>query len=75
MNRPKQKSNSRKKLTSNLNDFRDLYTKAVYSIMEIRHALGDTDAKWSHPEVIEKIKELKKLEPKKKPKKEESESS
>ena len=31
-----------------------------YSIMEIRHALGDTDAKWSHPEVVAKIKELMK---------------
>ena len=58
MKRPKQKSNSRKRLTANLNDYRDLYTKAVYSIMEIRHALGDTDAKWSHPELIENIKKL-----------------
>jgi hypothetical protein len=32
--------------------------------MEIRHAMGDVDAKWSHPELIEKIKELKELEPK-----------
>ena len=75
MKRPKQKSNSRKRLTANLNDYRDLYTKAVYSIMEIRHALGDTDAKWSHPEVIEKIKKLMELESKEEPKKEESESS
>jgi|TARA_E500000178_G_C16569339_1_gene550980 hypothetical protein len=64
MKRPKQKTDSRKKLTSNLNDFRELYTKAVYSIMEIRHAMGDANAEWSHPELIEKIKKLKELEPK-----------
>ena len=75
MNRPKQTKITRKQLKENLDSYRDLYTKAVYSIMEIRHALGDTDAKWSHPEVIEKIKKLMELEPKEEPKKEESESS
>ena len=75
MNRPKQKSYTRKKLVSTANNYKELYTQAVYSIMEIRHALGDTDAKWSHPEVIEKIKKLMELEPKEEPKKEESESS
>jgi len=58
MNRPKQQKVTRKQLQQNLNSFRELYTKAVYSIMEIRHALGDTDAKWTHPELIENIKKL-----------------
>jgi len=61
MNRPKQKKVTRKELLKtikSLESYRELYTKAVYSIMEIRHALGDTDAKWSHPELIENIKKL-----------------
>ena len=58
MNRPKQQKVTRKQLQENLDSFRELYTKAVYSIMEIRHALGDTEAEWTHPELIEKIKSL-----------------
>lgn len=66
MNRPKHKKVTKQQLikeVQSLESYRELYTKAVYSIMEIRHALGDTDAKWSHPEVVKKIEELKKLEP------------
>tara|TARA_R110002153_G_scaffold69173_1_gene183182 strand:- start:4855 stop:5052 length:198 start_codon:yes stop_codon:yes gene_type:complete len=58
MNRPKQQKLTRKQLEENVESFRNLYTKAVYSIMEVRHAMGDTEAKWSHTELIEKIKSL-----------------
>lgn len=34
------------------------YTQAIYTIMEMRHALGDKDGKWKHPEVMKKIHEL-----------------
>lgn len=66
MNRPKKQKVTKKQLEESVESFRNLYTKAVYSIMEVRHAMGDVDAKWSHPELIEKIKELKELEPKEK---------
>ena len=62
MNRPKQKSYTRKKLVSTANNYKELYTQAVYSIMEIRHAMGDINAEWSHKELVDKIKELKKLD-------------
>ena len=58
MNRPKQQKLTRKQLEENVESFRNLYTKAVYSIMEVRHAMGDTEAQWSHTELIEKIKSL-----------------
>lgn len=56
----KERNKTKKTLKAELNEATQRYTRAIYSIMEIRHALGDTDAKWSHPEVVAKIKELMK---------------
>lgn len=49
---------TRKKILKELEETRANYMHAIYSIMEIRQAIGDTDAKLSHKELIEKIKEL-----------------
>ena len=50
---------TRKKILKELEETRANYMHAIYSIMEIRQAIGDTDAKLSHKELVEKIKELK----------------
>jgi hypothetical protein len=53
-----EKKKTRKTLIKELEFYREKYTHAIYSIMEMRHALGDTEATWSHVEVVNKIKEL-----------------
>jgi len=56
----KERKKTKKTLQSELDEATQRYTRAIYSIMEFRHALGDTEAKWSHDEVVAKIKELMK---------------
>jgi hypothetical protein len=58
MKKPQQKI-TKKKIKEELEHYQNLYTKAIYSIMEIRYAMGDTEAKWSHPELMDNIKKLK----------------
>jgi hypothetical protein len=50
---------TRKKILKQNEELRANYMHAIYSIMEIRQAVGDTDAKLSHKELVEKIKSLK----------------
>ena len=52
------KKKTRKQILKELDEMRQNYTRAVYSIMEIRHAIGDEDAKLTHTELVDKIKEL-----------------
>lgn len=52
------KKKTRKQILKELDQTQQNYTRAIYSIMEIRHAVGDTDAELSHQELVEKIKEL-----------------
>ncbi len=49
---------TRKKILKENEELRANYMHAIYSIMEIRQAVGDTDAKLSHKELVEKIKTL-----------------
>lgn len=53
------KKKTRKQILKEFDELRQNYMHAIYSIMEIRQAVGDTDAKLSHKELIDKIKELK----------------
>ena len=49
---------TRKKILKENEELRANYMHAIYSIMEIRQAVGDTEAKLSHKELVEKIKSL-----------------
>jgi len=49
---------TRKKILKENEELRANYMHAIYSIMEIRQAVGDTEAKLSHKELVEKIKKL-----------------
>jgi hypothetical protein len=52
------KKKTRKQILKELDQTQQNYTRAIYSIMEIRHAVGDENAELSHQELVEKIKEL-----------------
>ena len=45
-------------LRKEINELRSNYMHAIYSIMEIRQAIGDVDSKMSHRELVDKIKAL-----------------
>jgi hypothetical protein len=50
---------TRRKLLKENEELRANYMHAIYSIMEIRQAIGDIEGKLSHKELVEKIKSLK----------------
>ena len=52
------KKKTRKQILKELEETQQNYTRAIYSIMEIRDAVGDTDALLTHRELVDKIKEL-----------------
>ena len=52
------KKKTRKQILKELDQAQQNYTRAIYSIMEIRQAVGDTEAKLTHRELVDKIKEL-----------------
>lgn len=52
------KKKTRKQILKEFDELRQNYMHAIYSIMEIRQAVGDTDAKLTHKELVDKIKEL-----------------
>jgi len=49
---------TRKKLLKELEETRSNYMYAIYSIMEIRQAVGDKDSTMSHRDLVDKIKAL-----------------
>jgi hypothetical protein len=49
---------TRKKLIKENEELRTNYMHAIYSIMEIRQAVGDTESKLPHRELVDKIKAL-----------------
>lgn len=48
----------RKKLLKELEETRSNYMYAIYSIMEIRQAVGDEKSEMSHRDLVDKIKAL-----------------
>lgn len=48
----------RKKLLKDLEEVRSNYMYAIYSIMEIRQAVGDEKSEMPHRELVDKIKAL-----------------
>jgi hypothetical protein len=49
---------TRKKLQLELEETSKNYMQAIYSIMEIRQAVGDKDSTMSHRDLVDKIKAL-----------------
>lgn len=54
----KPKKITRKKVLQENEDLRKNYLHAIYSIMEIRQAVGDTESTLSHRDLVDKIKAL-----------------
>ena len=54
----KSKKIPRKKLLKELEETRSNYMYAIYSIMEIRQAVGDEKSEMSHRDLVDKIKTL-----------------
>lgn len=54
----KPKKITRKKILQENEELRQNYMHAIYSIMEIRHAVGDTESTLSHRDLVDKIKAL-----------------
>jgi hypothetical protein len=54
----KPKKITRKKVLQENEDLRKNYMHAIYSIMEIRQAVGDTESTLSHRDLVDKIKAL-----------------
>ena len=54
----KPKKITRKKVLEENEMLRTNYTHAIYSIMEIRQAVGDTESTLSHRDLVDKIKAL-----------------
>ena len=54
----KSKKIPRKKLLKELEETRSNYMYAIYSIMEIRQAVGDEKSEMSHRDLVDKIKNL-----------------
>ena len=54
----KSKKVTRKKLLKELEETRSNYMYAIYSIMEIRQAVGDEKREMSHRDLVDKIKTL-----------------
>jgi|LULO01.1.fsa_nt_gb CDGSH-type Zn-finger protein len=54
----KSKKVTRKKLLKELEETRSNYMYAIYSIMEIRQAVGDEKSEMSHRDLVDKIKNL-----------------
>jgi|GEM_PF-1004393 hypothetical protein len=57
MNKPTNKI-TRKKLLKENEELRSNYMHAIYSIMEIRQAIGDVESTLPHRELVDKIKAL-----------------
>ena len=49
---------TRKKLQKELEEVRSNYMYAIYSIMEIRQAVGDKESTMSHRDLVDKIQAL-----------------
>ena len=49
---------TRRKVLKENEELRTNYMHAIYSIMEIRQAIGDTEGELSHRELVERIKVL-----------------
>ena len=49
---------TRKKILKENEELSANYMHAIYSIMEIRQAVGDTESKMSHRDIVDKIKRL-----------------
>ena len=49
---------TRKKLQKEHEEMSQNYMRAIYSIMEIRQAVGDKDATMSHRDLVDKIQAL-----------------
>ena len=49
---------TRKKILKELEETRANYMHAIYSIMEIRQAVGDVESTLPHKELVDKIKKL-----------------
>jgi hypothetical protein len=54
----KPKKITRKKVLEENEELRKNYMHAIYSIMEIRQAVGDTESTMSHRDLVDKIKAL-----------------
>jgi len=54
----KPKKITRKKVLEENEELRKNYVHAIYSIMEIRQAVGDTESTLSHRDLVDKIKAL-----------------
>ena len=54
----KPKKITRKKVLQENEELRKNYLHAIYSIMEIRQAVGDTESELSHRDLVDKIKAL-----------------
>ena len=54
----KPKKITRKKVLEENEELRQNYVHAIYSIMEIRQAVGDTESELSHRDLVDKIKAL-----------------
>ena len=54
----KTKKITRKKVLLENEELRKNYVHAIYSIMEIRQAVGDTQSTLSHRDLVDKIKAL-----------------
>jgi len=54
----KPKKITRKKVLQENEELRQNYVHAIYSIMEIRQAVGDTESTLSHRDLVDKIKAL-----------------
>jgi len=54
----KPKKITRKKVLQENEDLRKNYMHAIYSIMEIRQAVGDAESTLSHRDLVDKIKAL-----------------
>jgi hypothetical protein len=54
----KPKKITRKKVLQENEELRKNYLHAIYSIMEIRQAVGDTESTLSHRDLVDKIKAL-----------------
>jgi hypothetical protein len=52
------KKKTRNQILKEYDEMRANYTHAIYSIMEIRQAVGDDKAELSHRDLVNKIKEL-----------------
>jgi hypothetical protein len=54
----KPKKITRKKVLEENEELRKNYVHLIYSIMEIRQAVGDTESTLSHRDLVDKIKAL-----------------